>query len=543
MKMKNFKRLLALLMALFICAGLAACVPTPPTGNSVQTTPNASQTSQGTTEPTTITLDRAYYVEWWRTNQEGITWEKDGPVSQWLVERTGVGMYSPLVIWEGGTGYSNKLQTRAATGDLPDIFMPRGGIEKTLIEDGVIWDISEYLQTYAPNIWSRIPEEIWDVVRTSDPTGKGGIYYIPNVQLFNGYGTFIRKDWLDKLGLAVPTNQAEYVDVLRAFRDRDPNGNNEKDELPTICREFGRWMDHLFFMYDVAMYEGYPCFDVYDGQVTYSAVTPNMKEAISFIRGLYEEGLLDNETFLNKANTLWEKVKTDRVGSWYHIPNGLDGMALNDLLKIEPNADVVLLPRIAAPGYDGYITVKQIWGPYWAFGKKDEKTLVASLKLLDWLADLDNKDEIRYGVENLHHKVVDGKKVRILDYDTNLVEKTVGFGAISSPEEYIESRMEILEDPLIEEYLKNATRQTIKAVELAEIDRSRPVAEDGLPATVYDGFPDISSRKLYQEYMSRIIIGELPIEAFDEFVKKWNETGGAEVTKRVREWYANTKNK
>ena len=39
--------------------------------------------------------------------------------------------------------------------------------------------------------------------------------------------------------------------------------------------------------------------------------------------------------------------------------------------------------------------------------------------------------------------------------------------------------------------------------------------------------------------MTKIITGELSINAFDEFVKKWNESGGAEVTRRVREWYAN----
>jgi len=534
---KHLKKLLTLFVVVCLSAGLSACTSKSQEGNTTTgTTQNTVQTSQDSVAPSaTITLDREYYVEWWRTNQEGITWEKDGPVSQWLVERTGVGMYSPLVIWESGKGYSSKLQTRAATGDLPDIFMPRDGIEKTLIEDGMIWDISEYLQVYAPNVWSRIPESIWDVVRTSDPSGKGGIYYIPNVQQFNGFASFIRKDWLDEAGLGIPTTQAEYVDALRAFKKRGA------DVLPTIGRENGRWMDHLFFMYDVAMYEGHPCFDVYDGQVTYSAVTPNMKEAITFIRGLYNEGLLDNETFLNKANTLWEKVKTNRVGSWFHIPNGLDGMALDDLLKVEPKADVVVLPRIAAPGYEGYITVKQIWGPYWAFGKKDEKTFIASLKMLDWLANLANEEEIRYGVQGLHYNLVDGKKVKNVDFDTNKIEKQVGFGAITTPKEYIESKSIAVNDPAQKEYIINSARQAIRAVETAEIDRSRPVAEDGLPAMVFDGFPDIASRKLYQEYMTKIIIGDLPVEAFDEFVKKWNETGGEEVTKRVREWYTKIK--
>lgn len=535
---KNLRTLLMLFLVLCFCVGLAACAlpqVSEQTTNGADTQGNATGKNASTTEqPTLITLDRDYYVEWWRTNQAGITWEKDGPMSQWLVEKTGVGMYSPLVMWEGGKNYSNKLQTRAATGDLPDIFMPRDGVEKVLIEDGLIWDISEYLEVYAPNVWKAIPERIWNVVRTNDPTGNGGIYYIPNVQLYNGFASFMRKDWLDEAGLGIPTTQDEYVNALRAFKARG------EDILPTIGREFGRWMDHLFFMYDVAMYEGYPCFDIYNGEVTYSAVTPNMKEAIAFIRSLYEERLLDNETFLNKSGDLWEKVKTDRVGSWYHIPYGLDGMALIDLLKTNSKAEVVVLPRIAAPGYDGYITIREVWGPYWAFGKKDEETLVASLKLLDWLADPANKEDLQYGIEGLHHNVVNGKKEKIYDYDVNVVEKLVGFGAVSSVEDQIVPKQQTIDDPTAAEYLKNASRQSIAAVDAAQVNRSRPMVDDGIPSTVYDGFPDIASRKLYQEYMTKIIIGDLPIDAFDEFVEKWYETGGEEVTKRIREWYSST---
>ena len=54
--------------------------------------------------------------------------------------------------------------------------------------------------------------------------------------------------------MSMPKTTEEYKEV-RAFLDKDPNGNGLKDELPTTGREFGKWMDHLFAMFGVAMWE------------------------------------------------------------------------------------------------------------------------------------------------------------------------------------------------------------------------------------------------------------------------------------------------
>ena len=66
----------------------------------------------------------------------------------------------------------------------------------------------------------------------------------------------------------------------------------------------------------------------------------------------------------------------------------------------------------------------------------------------------------------------------------------------------------------------------------------KEIAGDGLPSSVYDGYPDILNKTLYVEYASKIITGEYPIEKFDEFVERWYASGGEEVTQAAREWYA-----
>ena len=67
----------------------------------------------------------------------------------------------------------------------------------------------------------------------------------------------------------------------------------------------------------------------------------------------------------------------------------------------------------------------------------------------------------------------------------------------------------------------------------------RTFAGDGMPESIYSDYPDIGNRTLYVEYATKIITGEYSIDKFDEFVEKWYASGGEEVTKLAREWYAN----
>jgi len=69
-------------------------------------------------------------------------------------------------------------------------------------------------------------------------------------------------------------------------------------------------------------------------------------------------------------------------------------------------------------------------------------------------------------------------------------------------------------------------------------------ADVGMSLSVYEGYSDYlpENAMLYREYASKIVLGTLPMEAWDEYVHKWNDEGGAEVTKRATEWYKQTYN-
>jgi putative aldouronate transport system substrate-binding protein len=331
----------------------------------------------------------------------------------------------------------------------------------------------------------------------------------------------------------MPTNQDEFVEVLRAFKEQDANGNGDPDdEIPTSGREGGRWMDYLFGMYGVAMGEGYPLWDIYDGELTYSGVTENMKDAIVFIKGLYEEGLLDSETFLNSSSDWKAKITSDRVGIWYHLGQFSD-TRFEAIKTINPEATFDAFPNISADGYEGFITHMDMNRPEWVIANKDEETIINALTLLDFVYDPDNRELNTFKVEGVDYEVVDGKKVLIAK-DQAVNENIVFEDVIISPDDlYYYTELE--RDSVSED--RQWAFDTRLAIEEKFQDIDKTIAGDGLPNSIFEGYSDIQQHTLYQEYMTNIIIGEWPIEKFDEFVELWYQTGGEEVTNRAREWY------
>ncbi len=304
-------------------------------------------------------------IEIWSGNNGYLAVEKDGAVYSFYKDLTGVGVIQPYVEWNGGTTYQEQLNLRIAANEMPDMFIPVNGMETDLIRAGAILDLTDLIPEKAPHLYEAIPEEVWDVVRANDPTGEGRIYYVPQVLTFARSGGIIRQDWLDTLGLEMPKTQEEFVEVLRAFKDGDPNGNGQADEIPTGGRAEARWMDYLFSMYGIATWEGYPQWDIYDGELTYSAVTQNMRDALEWIAYLYSEELLDPETLLNDKAAWDGKINSGRVGVYHHWAQASFEYAesIKDATGVE--AQLVLMPPISAEGYEGFYTMLQIGNPQW----------------------------------------------------------------------------------------------------------------------------------------------------------------------------------
>ncbi|GAF08852.1 extracellular solute-binding protein [Paenibacillus pini] len=149
------------------------------------------------------------------------------------------------ITWLSPSTSEEKINVMLASGDLPEVTFVETLVNPQLqkmIGQGVFWDLTPYIKDY-PNLSAPTLAEMW-----SDSKISGKNYSIPRYYPSYGGGAFplLRKDWMDKLGLEAPTNMDQFFDVLKAFKEKDPNGNGQADEVPYAANP-----DTLGFVYGV----------------------------------------------------------------------------------------------------------------------------------------------------------------------------------------------------------------------------------------------------------------------------------------------------
>lgn len=101
----------------------------------------------------------------------------------------------------------------------------------------------------------------------------------------------INKSWLDKLGLKVPDTIDDLYNVLKAFKEQDPNGNGKQDEIPFI--ELSNDLISPFGIADL----NNNFMVVKDGNAVYYPISEEYKEGLKWESKLFKDGLLDKEVF------------------------------------------------------------------------------------------------------------------------------------------------------------------------------------------------------------------------------------------------------
>jgi putative aldouronate transport system substrate-binding protein len=126
-----------------------------------------------------------------------------------------------------------------------------------------------------------------------------------------GQKFWINKAWLDKVGLGIPTTPEELKTALLAFKDGDPNGNGEADEIGITVTATTTLGDlDLFLMNPFQFSPGDPWMYVGpEGQVVASYTQDGWKEGVKYMRDLYANGLIDPESFTQTEDEMVAKSK------------------------------------------------------------------------------------------------------------------------------------------------------------------------------------------------------------------------------------------
>ncbi|MEK4297799.1 extracellular solute-binding protein [Oceanobacillus sp. FSL W8-0428] len=222
--------------------------------------------------------------------------------------------------------FQTKLNLAFTSGDIGDIIYGAGtdnltpGMEVDYGEQGVLIPLEELIEEYAPNL-KKLLEERPDI-KKSITTVDGHIYSLPMVsdettaQWYTGPLWYNGK-WLEALGVEeLPKTTDEFYELLKRFKEEDPNGNGQADEIPLldVKMESSRpWLLAAFGIKEWGIEEN-------NGKVRYAPMEEAYKEYLTYMHKLYEEGLLDSETFSQSDEQKKAKGQDSRIGvfpDWY----------------------------------------------------------------------------------------------------------------------------------------------------------------------------------------------------------------------------------
>ncbi|MED4955544.1 ABC transporter substrate-binding protein [Paenibacillus macerans] len=375
------------------------------------------------TSPVTFTFFGADASPNWNNMQD--------EVGKAITEKTGVTIEAEFDVGSGGG--DNKIALMAASGDVPDLIFAKGNLSK-LVDAGYIVDMTELIDKHAPNI-KKIFSENMNRLKYSneDPA----IYSIPtNVgvdqQYFDAGGGFeIQQRVLKELGYPKVRTVQDFENVLKQYVEKNPTTDGQPTIPLTLNADDWRIMitvTNPAFIATGAPDDGEYYVDpqTYEAKLHYKR--PEEKEYFRWLNHMYNEGLLDKDTFVQKDDQYKAKIASGRVlglidQEWGYMDaeNALKSAGKDEYTYA--HFPVTLSEEykdhsFQSAGVDGY-------GISITTACKDP---VRAIKFIDWLSSDEGQVLVNWGIEGKHYKVDEnGKRVIPEEITDRRVNDTTNF--------------------------------------------------------------------------------------------------------------------
>jgi putative aldouronate transport system substrate-binding protein len=312
-----------------------------------------------------------------------------------------------------------------ASGSAPDVCYTYNNNNIQMWSDqGGIFDVAPYISTRLQDLDAFLGEDKAiagkRLIERNVDLSTGKIYSIParrmNVAQRN---IFIRKDWLDALGLPLPTTTQQYYDALAAFRQRDPGGVGAANVIPFILAadrpdwNLGNIMES-FINPNISDKDRW-IYSVMNGQERYFLMD-GYKEGVRFANRMYNAGLIDRDFPLYRTmDDAVPIIKSGRVGSFnwdWDTPYRESYNLITDLRKNVPNADFVPIDPMQSS--DG-VTHKSAYDSIglFYFIPAASRNPEAALRYLNWMARYENYHFIQTGPAGVTHTIGDDGVIKL----------------------------------------------------------------------------------------------------------------------------------
>ncbi len=482
----------------------------------------------------------------------GATYENNA-YTNYLKEMLNIQNHDVFELEDSGS-YQEAVQVAIEDNQIPDIMVVKGRENlKELVRRGLIEDLTTVYEECTADRIKEMYGSYGDAVLGS-ATFDGKLYAFPETAVSQGESLlWLRKDWMDALGLKDPETLEEGMEIVRSFTEYAPGGEGytvglacSTDLVAGTDQTYG--VDAVFSEYGA---KPQTWILNADGNVVYGSVTQETKDALIYLNRLYTEGILDGKFLLRTDENIDELIKMGQCGAifgyWWAPNNPLS-------ISYDEDKDARWQPYLlssgeSVPSFESYndrtyVVVRkgyeypEIVGKYvsvlFDYGRYDDKKSAREVNEYFSLnvdptarplnINVDYLDAI-YRVQKNIQKVIDGQMSTL---ELTGLEKA-----------YYDTCSSWLNGNITTSNAWAAYASRIQATGLlseAGLDQVQPMLSMG------DMDVEIPSdlQKLEKNTFLQIIVGEQPPEYFDTFVESWYDGGGLEITQKAQRSYEET---
>lgn len=563
---KSFKILaISLVAALSVTACSGNNTGTTNTGANNSNTPAANNAGSGTgestvdpfakyDEPVVVSLGRAIDPTY---KYEGTDTAEDNLYTRWLKDAYNIEIKHE---WEAASSdYGQKVSLAIGSNDLPDAMLVDETQLRQMVKADQLADLTEVYEKYGTERLKQIYDSNPGLLE--GVTFDGKLYALPETTLPSAPLTWIRKDWLDELGLPEPKSLADLEAVAKAFIDNKMGGENTVGIVATqqggsLYSTFLSSGDHFLNLSSVFFAkDAYPGIWVTndEGNAQYGSTTEETREALALLKDWYANGIIDKELGLRKSSQ--ELITSGQTGIFFGP--WWSGYNLMDAIKSDPEAN---WRPYAAPLNDaGQFNSNQTTGSSYIVVKKSYENPDAVIKMMN----------IHVNEKQESYKTAVGKEMTSQEIPLFLI---MGHGdqleyAVKTTQKVLTGEIALEEvDKLnygftyeLASHVKNVKTEPFDNYDIqywdqvtdADFFQHLYAHLNGGSAFVDADIHWVKSlataqtktmqskwsnlKKLEDETFLKIIMGSAPLEEFDTFVEKWNQQGGDQITEEVNE--------
>lgn len=418
-KLLSLALALVLVMGLFVsCAGgTTPSTNTPASSTAAATTPAQSTDSTAAAAPAAVERTSLKVEVFDRGTDGGKTDPAENYYTSWIKQKVSDELNIDVTFYKVSRWQeTDALNALMAAGVAPDICMTYSNELIGNFRDlGGIVDLEPYIDTMLPDLKAflgadeAVPGK--ELIRRNKLIDTGAVYSIPARRMnVAGENTFIRKDWLDKLGLPLPKTTEEFYQALKQFKEKDPGGVGTSSVIPFVMTTDVRWRARNLLLSFVD-----PNLSAKDRWVNTVVdrenLLPGYKEGVRFLNKMYNEGLIDPEFPLYNDDVTSENLsKSGVVGAFIHnwdqayreSPGIYKDLAAN----VAGGEYVTIDPFVNSAGK----TYKSCYDPAGLnfFIPTFSKNVDGALRYMNWMAKFENRYFLQTGNEGVTHEMVNG---------------------------------------------------------------------------------------------------------------------------------------